>query len=118
MVKCECMKSVLDEQLAKKKYQKELSIARATIEGYVKSVLPAEGLAYSLRDEDNGVILRIRLEHRRMIQVKLTRTNYVKILQRLLPVIQRLREEFDEIGKMNIKVMGYNWCIDWVEPEM
>ena len=103
--------------LEEKKRDKELMIARATVESYVKSILPAAGLAYSLRLVDKGVTLRIRMSNRRMIQIRLNRLNYVKTLEKILPSILAIKEAFDTIGPMYVKVLPYYYAEKWVEPE-
>ena len=103
--------------LEEKKRDKEVMIARATVESYVKSILPAAGLAYSLRLVDKGVTLRIRMSNRRMIQIRLNRLNYVKTLEKILPSILAIKEAFDTIGPMYVKVLPYYYAEKWVEPE-
>ena len=103
--------------LEEKKRDKEVMIARATVESYVKSILPAAGLAYSLRLVDKGVTLRIKMSNRRMIQIRLNRINYVKTLEKILPSILAIKEAFDTIGPMYVKVMPYYYAERWVEPE-
>ena len=103
--------------LEEKKRDKELMIARATVESYVKSILPAAGLAYSLRLVDKGVTLRIRMSNRRMIQIRLNRLNYVKTLEKILPSILAIKEAFDTIGPMYVRVLPYYYAEKWVEPE-
>ena len=103
--------------LEEKKRDKEVMIARATVESYVKSILPAAGLAYSLRLVDKGVTLRIRMSNRRMIQIRLNRSHYVKTLEKILPSILAIKEAFDTIGPMYVKVMPYYYAERWVEPE-
>ena len=107
-----------DYLFEKIKRAKEIAMARATVESYVKSVMPQIGLPYLLQDYENGVMLKIKMKHRRSLQIRLNRQNYVQSIQKLLPVINTLVNAFDDIGKMNIHVNGYHYSEKWIESEL
>ena len=106
-----------DYLFEKKKRDKEIAMATATVESDVKSVMPQTGLPYLLQYYENGVILKIKMKHRRSLQIRLNRQNYLHSIQQLLPVINTLVNAFDDVGKMNIHVNGYHYSERWIEPE-
>ena len=106
-----------DRQFELRKRYKELSMARTTVESFIESVMPQIGLPYQLRYYNNGIELRIKLKNRRCIQVKLNRINYIKSIQKFLPVIESLVQAFDFMGPMNVQVRCYGYSEKWTEPE-
>ncbi|MCF0197442.1 MAG: hypothetical protein HUK03_09510 [Bacteroidaceae bacterium] len=103
--------------LAKKKRAKELSMARTTVCSYVASIMPQIGLPYLLMGYENGVVLKIKMQHRRSLQIRLNRQNYIKTIQKLLPAIKTLVNAFDEIGQINVRIVGCHYAEQWTEPE-
>jgi hypothetical protein len=111
------MNLISEHLFKKKKREKEIAMARTTVESYVKSIMPQEGLVYNLTCVENGVILKIKMDHRRMIQVRLNRLNYIKTLQNIIPIVHAIMDNFNKIGSINVRVGYYHYTENWVESE-
>ena len=102
--------------LEEKKAQKEVSIARNTVECYLNSVLPKAGITYNISPMMNGVELRIRMTHGRMMRIRFSRHNYMRQLENIIPSILTIIEAFEKIGKTKATVIGLAPCVDWQVP--
>ena len=106
-----------DVQFEKRRKEKEISLARSTVESYMKSILPQAGLTYHLDTTDNGILLRIKMSHGRMLRMRFNQRNYMQMLEKALPSIKVIIEAFDKIGKTNAFVTGCSYSINWQYPE-
>jgi len=90
------------------KKKAEISLARTTVSNFINNVMPTTGLSYNYQYVDNGIELHIKMEHHRLIQVRLTQRTYMKVIQNLLPTIAAIKATFDAIETgINIKVVNH-----------
>ena len=77
--------------------------------------MPQTGLTYNISTTEKGVVLKVKLKRRRMIQVKMNYLNYVDTMKEMLPAIKVLKADIENMGRLNIRLTCYS-TVRWTEP--
>ena len=88
----------------KKKIAIQTEIVRDKVQRFAQTTLTSAGFIYSLQNADNGIKLKVQLEHKRMLVFSLNFSNCWKTLPQVLPTLNTLANSLNAIPSMSIHV--------------
>ena len=111
-------KAALDSKLAElleiEKEKKLKEVARQSIKSAVETQMTGTGYKWNLREEEDRCVLRIKMKHKRMIEVTLGYKSFIDKVPEMLEAIRQAENLLATIP-YPVDIKGYGNNIEWNE---